>query len=353
MSLFLDKTFVNRISHRLEQFTWTRPDVGNCRCPICGDSKKSQSKKRGFFITPKHKKDRLYFKCHNCDAYYSLYDFLEWFDKTIFNEYRTEIFKEKYGDKSKPKSTVYKAEGGGNTNVSTKPEVSVDREIPCLSQVLNNIAGTHILSSLDSTHKAVQYVNSRLIPERFKDRLYYTTNFNYMVAAITPRYSKIPKDERLVIPFFDETGRIIYIQGRSFDDTGLRYLTIPIVDDADKVYGLERIDRTKPVIVVEGPLDSLFIDNCLASADSDLTSVQGDIYTYDNQPRNKEIVEKMKRSINNKYRVTIWDRIRHNAKDINDIILTGITPNEISEYIMKNSPSGLECRIRYNHWKKV
>ena len=35
-------------------------------------------------------------------------------------------------------------------------------------------------------------------------------------------------------------------------------------DDAPKVYGLDRVNENKKIYVVEGPLDSLFVENCVA-----------------------------------------------------------------------------------------
>ena len=37
-----------------------------------------------------------------------------------------------------------------------------------------------------------------------------------------------------------------------------------------KVYGLERVNFQKQVCITEGPIDSLFIDNCLAAGGADL-----------------------------------------------------------------------------------
>ena len=37
-----------------------------------------------------------------------------------------------------------------------------------------------------------------------------------------------------------------------------------------KIFGLERVNFTKQVKIVEGPIDSLFISNCVAAAGADL-----------------------------------------------------------------------------------
>ena len=71
---------------------------------------------------------------------------------------------------------------------------------------------------------------------------------------------------RLVIPFFDKSGKMFAYQGRAFGNETPRYITLKLVSEKEKIYGLERIDFDSHVFVVEGPIDSLFIDNCLAVA---------------------------------------------------------------------------------------
>ena len=39
--------------------------------------------------------------------------------------------------------------------------------------------------------------------------------------------------------------------------------TIRIDEDSPKIYGLDTVDESKPIIAVEGPLDSLFINNAV------------------------------------------------------------------------------------------
>ena len=44
MSLYIDKKYINMLSPRLERFAWKKQDLANCRCPLCGDSKKNKAK---------------------------------------------------------------------------------------------------------------------------------------------------------------------------------------------------------------------------------------------------------------------------------------------------------------------
>lgn len=59
--------------------------------------------------------------------------------------------------------------------------------------------------------------------------------------------------------------KYLLFQGRAFGKEQPKYLTIKLDENRQKVYGLERINFQNPVQIVEGPIDSLFIDNCLAA----------------------------------------------------------------------------------------
>ena len=81
-------------------------------------------------------------------------------------------------------------------------------------------------------------------------------------------------------------------------------------DEAPKIYGLDKINKSKPIYIVEGPFDSLFLENSVAMAGSDLdprTFGWSDyIWVYDNEPRNREIVNRISKSIDRGDKVVIW-----------------------------------------------
>jgi hypothetical protein len=114
----------------------------------------------------------------------------------------------------------------------------------------------------------------------------------------------------------------------------------------------------EPVRIVEGPIDSLFVKNCVASGDSSLTTVADNISAgkkvliFDNEPRNKEIVKLMQESIKSNHHIVIWPNIIE-AKDINEMVMSGISPAEIESIISSNTFSGLEAQTKFVFWKKV
>ena len=92
----------------------------------------------------------------------------------------------------------------------------------------------------------------------------------------------------------------------------IRYITIMLDDDKPKVYGLDRIDPSQPVYVTEGPFDSHFIANAIAMCGSDVDLRSMDyqfVYTYDNEPRIREIVAKIKATIDGGNKVVIFPNL--------------------------------------------
>ena len=200
------------------------------------------------------------------------------------------------------------------------------------------------VSDLPDDHKCKKYCSKRQIPY---ETVRYISQFNKF-----SDYSDVylREEERLVLPFLDENGDLFGLQGRALDSDSLRYITVMFNKDRPKVFGLDRVDMTKDYVVVEGPIDSLFVDNCIAMAGSDGSCMNHNgILCLDNEPRSKVIIEKMKKNLNEGYRVVIWpENIKE--KDINDMYLAGYDVNTV---IRENIYKGLDGLIKLGQWKKV
>lgn len=209
----------------------------------------------------------------------------------------------------------------------------------------NLLSYATLVDQLGSTNAFRQYCNKRRIP---LDRVYATDQFDRISEfAGTPVKDK----ERLLLPFYTKEGKLFGVQGRSLDPKQVRYITLMFDKDHPKIFGLERIDETKDIVIVEGPIDSFFVNNCLAMAGSDGIPNKyktNAIVAYDNEPRSKQTVAKIHKSLKEGYRVVIWpDSLKF--KDINDMVLNGIDVNDI---IMNNIYSGLSGLLKLNTWKK-
>ena len=315
-------------------------------CPYCGDSKNDKRKARGYVY---NRKGILRYYCHNCNIPgITIPKLLQFIDPNIYNEYLRE--------KVMPGRDV------NSTNTAAAPisSVSFTKPVFTTAAVLKNLTK---ISSLKNEHVVKQYVLSRRIPSAYHHKLYLCMKFKSWVNSIKPgQFDSIENDEpRLIIPFADANGSIFAVQGRSFKTkTQLRYITIMLDDTKPKIYGLDTIDVNKKIIAFEGPIDSMFIHNSIATAGSDITvnlckvydDIKRFIVVYDNEPRNVHTIKKLETAVRNGFSVCVWpDTIKY--KDINDMVLNGLSPSDITKTIKSHTYSGLEALLRINLWKKV
>ena len=108
------------------------------------------------------------------------------------------------------------------------------------------------------------------------------------------------EESRIIIPLFYNQN-LIGFQGRALGRSKVKYITVMLDDNAPKIYGLDTINTNLPIYVVEGPFDSTFLNNSVAlcGADGNLSCLEGSdcVYTFDNEPRNGEIVGRIRGAI--------------------------------------------------------
>jgi len=320
----IDSKYIGLVSSRLQKFKRVKADLFNFRCPICGDSQKHKNKARGYFYQIKTNTN---YKCHNCGASLSFNNFLKQIDTTLHKQYCLEKFKEGHT---------------GKNFVIDEPKF--DFKKPVFEKKLD-------LPKASEVPIAKQYLEKRkLDPTKF----YFAHKFKKWVNTQKQTFDTITRDEsRIIIPMYDVESNLIGFQGRSLGPNFVKYITIMINDDAPKIYGLDKINETKPIYIVEGPFDSLFVDNSVAMCGSDLDprtfGWSNYIWVYDNEPRNREILNRISKTIDRGDKVIIWpDEIVE--KDINDMILSG---HNIMSILKLNTYSNLEAKVKFNNWKKV
>ena len=107
------------------------------------------------------------------------------------------------------------------------------------------------------------------------------------------------------------------------------------------------------MFAVENLIDSLFLDNCIAVIGADFNKLPLD-YTiiFDNERRNKELLKQIdKQSTEDTRLFSGTDNVKE--KDINDMILSGKTKQEIKSTIENNTYQGNMVKIRLTTWRKV
>jgi hypothetical protein len=260
-------------------------------------------------------------------------------DRSLYSQYQMERFKN---------------ESAGNT---AKPDFSMVMEKPVFN--IQKKINLPTIESLPITHAARGYVKDRFIPkERWSD-LYYAEDFDLFVKDIFPEYDKkLYAEPRLVIPFYDEKNILLGFQGRALVNSKVKYITIKLSDDNLKVYGLDRVDKTKKIYVVEGPIDSMFLQNSLAMMDASLYNVISTVgnydytFVFDNEPRNKDVCKHMQKTIAMGKSVCIWPK-HLDMKDINEMILRGYSPAVIQGVIDSNTFSLLKAQLEFGSWSKT
>ena len=319
----VDSKYINLISSRLQKFKRVKSNLYNFRCPICGDSKKNKSKTRGYLYAIKA---NVNFKCHNCGSSMSLSNFLKTLDPTVHKQYAFEKFKDGHT---------------GRNFVVEEPDFKF--EAPKFAPKVN-------LPKASEIPTAKLYLEKRgLDPNKF----YYTDKFKAWVNTLVEKFDNIEYDEpRIIIPLIYEN-QLIGFQGRALGPNSVKYITIMLQENAPKVYGIDKINEKEPIYIVEGPFDSHFVDNAVAMAGSDLDirpfNWSDYIWVFDNEPRNREVVNRISKTIDRGDKVVIWPN-NISEKDINDMKLSG---HDVQTVIKSNTYTGLEAKLKFNIWKKV
>ena len=341
---YIDLKYTNLLSNRLERFSVkdTNPYRVNFRCPICGDSTKSKTKTRGWIL---EKNNSAIMYCHNCGASMGLRKFLQQIDPILYNDYIIDTRL----DKDILKRQVEEIKS---------PIDTIIHKVPVFKKSGSPLLSIRKISQLRPDHPAKAYIQKRMIPNSKHYKLYYAPKFNAWVNSIIPdKMPDIGKDApRLILPFIDKEGNLFGFQGRAFDKYSLRYITIMIDDDMPKIFGLDTVDFERKYYVVEGPIDSLFLDNAVAMAGADgsgsgLSHLENAVMVFDNEPRNKEICDRMESCLEQGYKVCIWPtNVIDN--DINDAILNNKTSADIQLIIDQNTYSGLQGKLKLSYWRK-
>lgn len=329
MSL-IDSKYINLASASLQKFKKVKPGLYNFRCPYCGDSKKNRNKTRGYLFQVKG--DHV-FKCHNCGVTRSFSNFLKENSESLYDEYLLERYKEGIGGRNVEKVDL--------TKFVSKPEFKK-----------KNVLDLTRVSDLNNSHEARGYLLGRGIPEDKLHIFYFCPNFKSWTNSFKEVFPNTkPADPRIIIPLIDVDENLIGFQGRSMDiRNNMRYITIMLDEDAPKIFGLDRVNPNETVYVTEGPIDSIFIRNGIAmcGADVDVSSMDYRfVFVFDNEPRNREIVNRIERTIDQGYQVVIFPK-SIKEKDLNDMVNAG---HDVQHLVECNTYQGLQAKLKLSDWK--
>lgn len=230
---FVIEKYVMKALGRYDSRALPKNNMIVCRCFVCNDSK-NKSKRRGYFLKGDRRHDHWTYICHNdnCPAQdgMDVKNYLKTYFPEIYSEFRKEVYLNNYFDgETSQKKLEYK-----------EPEKVESDDVKHFSKILN---GSGELFSL-----ALEYCKFRKIPENVYSKFFVGTGGVFQ--------------GRLVIPFYDNFGKIYYYTGRTLIGSTPKYLNRRFGDK--KIYNIFQIDKTLPVMVLEGPIDSMFVKNSIA-----------------------------------------------------------------------------------------
>jgi transcription elongation factor Elf1 len=334
----LELKYITLISSRLRNFK-RKGNLLNFSCPLCGDSENKKSKARAYVY---QKKDKWLFHCHNCGAAMTAANFIKTMDQGLYSEFVIESLK------------------SNRTEEQNDLQNFVNKMKPV--KYADVLKGLKKVSQLSPDHPVKKLVTQRKIPTNYHHKIYACPNFMEFTNKFIPNKfdsKALNYDEmRLLIPFISSTQEIHAFQGRSVNKKSeVRYITIVISELFPKVYGLDTVNFNLPVPVFEGPIDSMFVDNSIATAGGDLGCISKFdrnklIVVFDNEPRSPETVKKYEKAIYQGYKVCIWPS-NIEQKDVNDMILAGYTKTSVEHIIYSNTYNELSAKMALTNWKKI
>jgi len=335
--MYIEQKYLLLASSRLQQFKRKGDYLWNFRCPYCGDSKTNLTKARGYVF---RKESNLIYKCHNCGIGANLNNFLKHLDSQLHDDY----IKEKFLDNGKDRDTQ------AYEKFSTHAPY-LKGSSPLKSKLVKKV------SSLDHNHYAKKYVQKRKIPSDKHYLLYHTESFNQWSNEWCHKKLETNSDcARLIIPCHNEENKFIACQGRAYDnnDFKLRYQTSKVHEDTQLIFGQDRLKSDKPKFAVEGPIDSLFVDNCVAVLGFNKFKLLSKDYTIipDNDRRNTQVLKSMSELLELGYSMVLWpDEIKE--KDINDMIMSGMSVEKLKTIIENNTYQGNMALLKFTNWRKI
>ncbi len=285
----------------------------NFKCTVCGDSEKDIYKKRGYVLK---EKDPWVYYCHNCQTSISVVSWMKKYYNVNYKNLMMDIMRDR-------KNNAYY----DNKEYDFKQKRASDER--------DESKDTEHFEKMVRFKDCVEYCKSRGIPRRVYRRWFYCTKGIYR--------------GRIIIPFRNnETGKIYYYQGRSFNNKlGVKYLSR--FGDHMAIYNYYNVDPDLPVPLLEGPIDSEFVENSIAATGLKLNGEELDKFKklrfmldHDNSGH----VQAHKMLLKRKY-VFCWEKFlkdypcdvkAKDIKDVNDFILhnlagiTELTWDIIGEY---------------------
>lgn len=256
------------------------------------------------------------------------------------------------------------------------------------------------VSDLPVSHPAKEFVDKRKIPMDWQNSIYYVDNVyewakKYMPikyeksknAEVNTEWKNVKYDrsynnkeqvrfwydelyhisnlkkhegatqlQSIVIPLCDKDNNCVGAVCRNIlpEEKHLRFMRVNWVDGASYMFGLEKIDMSKTIYVMEGHIDKMFVPNSVSIGGihfglvwQRIIDIPFDkaVIVLDNEPDDNYTQVMYQAAIKSGYKIFIWPKhLLH--KDINELALDGYTSEQIKDIIDMYTFSGEEALKR-------
>lgn len=255
---------------------------------------------------------------------------------------------------------LWKDVSEGDYEILAPSEETIDRVLPSLPEDSINLfdkTQTDFYND-DKTREVLNFIKRRRL-DTAKNRpdTFYLS------------YKDFVHKNRLVIPFKDERGKIIFYQSRKvFEwDDGPNYTSK--MGGEKSIIGIDRVSTDfDTVFLFEGPIDSFFVRNGLGLAginvsrrqytkkqEEQMESLQfyQKIWVLDSQWLDKTAMEKTEILIQQGEMVFIWpEKYGKRFKDLNEMCVHYKLDEVSPEFITKNSSRGLSATVKFKLLKE-
>lgn len=293
----------------------------NCACPYCNDSATDSTKKRGNFILVGPCSG--FYKCFNCGHFTNGIQFFKDFNITLSPEVETYIkeLNKNFELSRNPRKNQFDLSAfTGNKKDFNKIDLSLVDLIYDYEEV-----------EKFAVSKQTLYANKKfsIIPlQQSIEAQNYLKSRNQLYPVNFQKFGYIPDKNALVIFNLTLNGNVIGFQYRFLDQNiKNRYRTYKTsriwndllgiekevpekIDKISTMFNIMLVDFNRPIICLEGPLDSMLIPNSIATSSASINPpdiLEDYYYMYDSdQAGNKEAIKKLSHG---EY-VFLWSKLK-------------------------------------------
>ena len=312
-------------------------NIYNGGCPICREGKSWGKKARASYI-PKYN----IIKCFNCDR---IWDPIKWICEVSGMTYHELMYDVETSGIDVLSTNVKNLQISGNGTIS-----DVSNNLPTLPDdavCLNDSIQYEYYSYNKAVNDALDFIKRRRLDTAInRPKSFYI--------SLTDLIHK----NRLVIPFYDYDGKLVYYQTRAIyaQDEIDRPKYLSKQHASKTLYGIDNISSDLDYIfILEGPIDAMFVPNGVGMCGLSLTNEQQKqldrfylhkkIWVFDNQLDNEDVKRRVVSLMNKGELVFMWPKQLAGIKDFNELCVKANLDKINPDMIIKNSHRGLSGMI--------